>query len=191
MKIIEYLGRFSDEEINRVGAEKCALVADYVKKKGPDPTVEAFFKNPRLSSETTVNELGRSRNLEVRKTAAKVVCGEALEPSFRGLTYAPVSEQGVVFLFGMVCNELGFRVESVRQRYPDCIAKEKIRDGKAVKWQTVKIEFELTSKDFIRHGHSPEHADIIVCWKDDLSPSQRTSYPRVLELRSEIEKLRH
>lgn len=32
--------------------------------------------------------------------------------NFRGLQHAPVNEQGVVFLFGMVCFELGFVIES-------------------------------------------------------------------------------
>ena len=43
--------------------------------------------------------------------------------NFRGLQHAPINEQGVVFLFGMVCHELGFVVESVRTGSPDCEAK--------------------------------------------------------------------
>src|SRR5205085_684390 len=31
--------------------------------------------------------------------------------NFRGLQHAPVNEQGVVFLFGMICRELGYVVE--------------------------------------------------------------------------------
>jgi hypothetical protein len=43
--------------------------------------------------------------------------------NFRGLRHAPINEQGVVFLFGMVSYELGFIVEAVQAGYPDCEAK--------------------------------------------------------------------
>jgi len=36
--------------------------------------------------------------------------------NFRGLQHEPVNEQGVVFLFGMVCREIGYVVEIVRIR---------------------------------------------------------------------------
>jgi hypothetical protein len=60
--------------------------------------------------------------------------------NFRGLQHAPLNEQGVVFLFGMVCNELGFVVEIIQSGYPDCEAKRCI-DKKRDKWEKVKIEF--------------------------------------------------
>src|SRR5574341_205258 len=44
--------------------------------------------------------------------------GEPID--FRGLRHAPINEQGVVFLFGMVSDELGFLVESVHHPFPDC-----------------------------------------------------------------------
>lgn len=39
---------------------------------------------------------------------------------FRGLRHAPINEQGVVFLFGMVAYELGHIVEAVHAAFPDC-----------------------------------------------------------------------
>lgn len=54
--------------------------------------------------------------------------------NFRGLQHAPLNEQGVVFLFGMICRELGFVVEAVRPDYPDCEAKRLI-DKKQDKWK--------------------------------------------------------
>lgn len=53
--------------------------------------------------------------------------------NFRGLQHAPVNEQGVVFLFGMVCFELGFVVDSIRTGYPDCEAKRRVSQ-KGDKW---------------------------------------------------------
>jgi hypothetical protein len=48
---------------------------------------------------------------------------------FRGLRHAPVNEDGVVFLFGMVAKELGYLVESVQAGFPDCEAKRQIAPG--------------------------------------------------------------
>lgn len=84
--------------------------------------------------------------------------------NFRGLQHAPVNEQGVVFLFGMICRELGYVVEILKQGFPDCEAKRLIRPGM---WQRVRIEFEFQSRTFRSHGHDPDRCDLIVCWKDN------------------------
>jgi hypothetical protein len=83
---------------------------------------------------------------------------------FRGLRHAPVNEQGVVFLFGMVAYELGFIVEAVHAAFPDCEAKRCI-DQKEQRWQRVRIEFEHHSRTFRDHGHDPSGCDLIVCWE--------------------------
>jgi len=83
---------------------------------------------------------------------------------FRGLRHAPVNEQGVVFLFGMVAYELGFIVEAVHAAFPDCEAKRCI-DPKEQRWQRVRIEFEHRSRTFRDHGHDPGGCDLIVCWE--------------------------
>jgi hypothetical protein len=85
--------------------------------------------------------------------------GELL--NFRGLLHAPVEEQGVVFLFGMVARELGYIVESVTTGFPDCEAKRRIGNGR---WEKVRIEFEYQSRNFNIHGHNPNRCDVIVCW---------------------------
>jgi len=86
--------------------------------------------------------------------------------NFRGLQHAPVNEQGVVFLFGMICRELGYVVEIVKQGFPDCEAKRRVR-GKPGMWQRVRIEFEFQSRTFRAHGHDPDQCDLIVCWEDN------------------------
>jgi hypothetical protein len=83
---------------------------------------------------------------------------------FRGLRHAPINEQGVVFLFGMVSYELGFIVEAVHASFPDCEAKRCI-DGRNERWQRVRIEFEFRSRNFRDHGHSSAGCDLIVCWE--------------------------
>jgi Homing endonuclease associated repeat len=81
---------------------------------------------------------------------------------FRGLRHAPINEQGVVFLFGMLAAELGFVVESIQDGFPDCDAKLRRKDGT---FEGVRLEFEFRSSEFQRHGHDPAGCDFIVCWE--------------------------
>lgn len=69
-----------------------------------------------------------------------------------GMVYGPTNELGVVFLFGMLARQLGFVVMRIQAGFPDCEAMRKIDDQT---WQKVKIEFELESRNFLRHGHPP------------------------------------
>jgi hypothetical protein len=73
--------------------------------------------------------------------------------NFRGLRHAPINEQGVVYLFGMVSAELGLIVEAVQSAYPDCEAKRCV-DRNENRWQRVRIEFEFRSRNFRDHGPS-------------------------------------
>ncbi len=84
--------------------------------------------------------------------------------NFRGLVYAPVNENGVIFLFGKLAADLNMYVETIRPGYPDCIAKRYISKGK---WEELRIEFEFRSSDFVRHKHHSDDCDAIVCWSHD------------------------
>jgi hypothetical protein len=87
------------------------------------------------------------------------VCGNPLDlPAMRN---APRNEMGVVLLFGMLAERLGFYVESARTGFPDCEAKRRLGPGE---WQTVRIEFEYESRNFRDHGHAPDGCDLIICW---------------------------
>ncbi len=101
--------------------------------------------------------------------------------SFRGLRHAPINEQGVVFLFGMLARELGFEVEAIHDAYPDCEAKRLV-DPKRKRWQRVRIEFEYMSHNFVEHGHDPARCDLIVCWENNWENSPI----EVLDLRKHI-----
>lgn len=105
--------------------------------------------------------------------------------NFRGLQHSPVNEQGVVFLFGMVCRELGYMVEIVRAEFPDCEAKRRVR-GREGRWQRVRIEFEYKARNFRSHGHDPDQCDVIVCWEDNWPDCPI----EVLELKSTLDDLR-
>jgi hypothetical protein len=129
------------------------------------PLLAELRSNPAVRNAPTSgeSELHQGRTIRWPKRA-----GTQYGPpmSFRGLRHAPVNEQGVVYLFGMVSDELGFLVEAVHGAFPDCIAKRAI-DGKGDRWQQVLIEFEYRSSNFREHNHDPSACDVIVCWDHD------------------------
>ena len=104
--------------------------------------------------------------------------------NFRGLQHAPINEQWVIFLFGMVCLELGFIVEAVQSGFPDCEAKRRI-DSKKDYWERVRIEFEYCSSNFREHGHNPTKCDLIVCWEHDW----KDCFIEVIELKKVLSEL--
>lgn len=108
--------------------------------------------------------------------------------NFRGLVYAPVEENGVVFLFSKLTNDLNLYIETIRKGFPDCIAKRYIGNGQ---WEEVNIEFEFISSDFVRHKHSEKiksgaKCDMIVCWEHDWKECPKNI--EVIELKTEYQK---
>lgn len=90
--------------------------------------------------------------------------GEPID--FLGLRHAPINEQGVVYLFGVLSKSLGIRVEAIRSNFPDCEAKREI-PNKPGRWERVTIEFEFNSANFLEHKHNIDECDLIVCWEHD------------------------
>jgi hypothetical protein len=76
--------------------------------------------------------------------------------------YEPVNEMGVMVLFSMLAQQLGFVIEYVQAGFPDCQAKIEVEPGR---WQHFRIEFEYESRGFKQHGHDPSQCDLIVCWR--------------------------
>ena len=98
----------------------------------------------------------------MKKALHSRVIGELL--NFKSLSRAPVNEQGVVYLFGVLHDFFDFQVESIQQGFPDCTARRKIGTDR---WEELRIEFEFESKQFLAHRHDPESIDVIVCWRDN------------------------
>lgn len=107
--------------------------------------------------------------------------------NFRGLVYSPINEQGVVFLFGRILEDLNLYIEEIRIKYPDCVARRYTGKG----WERIYIEFEHKASNFIQHGHDPSECNVIVCWENDLLPDQRQKLSgiEIIELKSLIEEL--
>jgi hypothetical protein len=96
-----------------------------------------------------------------------------------GMAYGPTCEQGVVFLFGRLAKKLGFTVEHVQVRFPDCIAR---RRG-----QLCRIEFEHWASHFADHRHDAKGVDVIVCWENDWeSRPRRYQHIEIIDLKKYV-----
>ena len=115
-------------------------------------------KKEKATFETKTYKSSGGKNWH-EKLDSRPMYGDPID--FRGLRHEPVNEQGVVFLFGMVAKDIGYLVEAIQGGFPDCEAKRQVSRGH---WQTVQIEFEYASRNFIEHGHDPEKCDVIICW---------------------------
>ncbi len=108
--------------------------------------------------------------------ADKSIVGDLI--NFRGLVYSPINENGVIFLFGKVADDLNMYIEEIKPGFPDCIGRRFVGKG----WERVSIEFEYQSKNFIQHGHDPDKCDLIICWEHNWKDCPI----EVIELKTEI-----
>ena len=88
------------------------------------------------------------------------VYGPAMAPS--AFMHEPINEMGVVFLFGTQAARLGFIVTHVQAEFPDCEAFVEVAPKRL---QRIMIEFELESRNFLKHDHAVDECDMIVCWE--------------------------
>jgi Homing endonuclease associated repeat len=98
------------------------------------------------------------------------------------LAHGPTNEQGVLFLFGAIAEELGFLVTHLQIGFPDCEAMREVAPGV---WQRVDIELEQYSRNFVLHLHDPSKCDLIVCWEHNWPECPL----EVIELKTEFERL--
>jgi hypothetical protein len=117
-----------------------------------------------------------------RELSDRPLLGAAIQ--LPGLAHEPVNEMGVILLFGMVAQQLGFIVESVQSGFPDCEAKMEIYPGR---WQRVRIEFEYESRAFKQHNHDAKQCDVIICWRHNWKGCPPNL--QVLELSKMLEQL--
>ncbi len=116
---------------------------------------ERSTQQPAISSQQ-----GESPKSPHLRKADSMVYGAPL--TIAAMAHAPTNEAGVIFLFGVLAADLGFRVERLQTAFPDCEAKREVVPGK---WERVRIEFEFESRNFKEHRHHPEGCDVIVCWR--------------------------
>lgn len=176
-------GKFSAKAYRRWGTFLSA-VEGYIQKYGEPQILEENTpkKEKTIQKKDPVIIPKTFKPLPTAQKKRTIIYGEPID--FRGLRYAPVNEQGVVYLFGLVSRELGFLIESIRTDFPDCEGKRCL-NPEGTRWQHVRIEFEYKSSNFAEHGHDPEGCDLIVCWLHDWADAPI----EVLELKSAISLL--
>lgn len=126
----------------------------------------------------------KTKPLEAVKRTRKAGKGESRVGElikFRGLVYAPINEQGVIFVFSKIIEDLNMYIEEIKTGFPDAVGRR--FNGKG--WIRENIEFEFKSSHFREHGHNPKECDIIVCWEHDWKECPI----EVIELKSLIKKL--
>lgn len=105
--------------------------------------------------------------------------------NFRGMVYSPLNENGVVFLFGKVVEDLNMYIEEIKPGYPDCIARRFVGKG----WEKVAVEFEMEARNFQQHKHDPKMCNIIVCWENNWKDCPKEYGLEIIELKSLIKEL--
>jgi len=101
------------------------------------------------------------------------------------MVHEPMNEQGVIFAFGIVARQLGFRVLRFQTGFPDCEALREVERGQL---QRASIEFEFESRNFLRHGHRRNGCDAIVCWRHNWKECPEEL--EVIELKKLLQELR-
>jgi len=110
--------------------------------------------------EEILSEEKHLERIRVSKKSGRGISIVGKPINYGGLVYAPVNELGVVFLFGMIFEELGMIVEEVRSGFPDATIRR--FNGKG--WTREYAEFEYESLNFKQHKHSVDECDMIICW---------------------------
>jgi len=153
---------------------------------GEKRAAEVTVTFPQVSREETTGSQGiRYIPQTIKPSQAKKKpkwVGELL--NFRGLRFAPLNQQGVIYLFGLVSQELGFIIEAIRPGFPAAEGKRCV-DQEKNRWEHVRIEFEFRSSFFRETGHDDDECDLIVCWHHDWEDCPI----EVLELSSTIKYL--
>jgi hypothetical protein len=190
-KMNEYnsLGKYSAQPFKTRFKKWSDILAYYRKWKLSKGAELADIKIDNESLKETMNAkslIVESKNITLARGISNPaqLYGEPID--FRGLRHAPINEQGVVYLFGMVSRELGFYIEAIQQGFPDCEGKY-LHDAKKNLWAKARIEFEFKASNFQEHGHDPNQCNFIVCWINDWPDCPI----KVIELRKEILKLPH
>jgi Homing endonuclease associated repeat len=148
---------------------------DQTQDQNKEQSLEIQSAHDRLSFDELSAAQGTLRNTEEAGTlvhehgacaGGQAPCGRPVvygEPlGLAAMAHAPTNELGVLFLFGIVAADLGFRVERLQAAFPDCEAKREVAPGK---WELVFIELEIYSRNFKLHRHNPRGCHAIVCWK--------------------------
>ncbi len=117
--------------------------------------------------------------IDVRKKMKKKIIPETIKPAvenrtqdkaekinFRGIEYAPVDTRGVIFIFGLVSEELSYIIESFGTD-SFCFSGKRNLSLKNERWESVNIGFALNSRDLKNSGRITKKCELLICWKHE------------------------
>jgi hypothetical protein len=144
----------------------------------------AFPYMDQLPDETAVPPRARRRRVNpmagIHAPLGARLMGEPL--GFGAMANAPVNEMGVLGLFCMVAERLGYSLELFNPRFPDLELRRRVPGNR---WERLLAELEFRSSSFLAHRHDRNGCQLIVCWEADWRPNDI----EVLELRSVVAAL--
>ncbi len=150
-----------------IGAEGITHHGDTATRKTSEQAIGAegiahHGETERRTSEPEIEAGAQAERAVERRGQAGVgaLYGEPL--GLAAMAHAPVNEDGVLFLFGVVAADLGFRIERVQRGFPDVEAKREVAPGM---WELQLWELEWLSRNFKEHKHDPKGCRGIICWK--------------------------
>lgn len=82
----------------------------------------------------------------------------------------PDSENFLIHIVGLLSAFMNLRLLRTYKGHP-----LKRMDAEYLDLDTslkIRVEWELVSSNFLAHGHSPKMCELIMCWKDNLTPNQ-------------------
>lgn len=164
----EFTDNFSSDNV---------LTIDEMQSKEKERKKES---EPEPSFDYLAEENGGIENLismDVQKKKKKKIIPETTKPSgskpekekgepldFRGIKFAPIDTRGVIFMFGLVSEELSFVVESFgTDKF--CFSGKRNRSSEEEKWEAVNIGFALNSLDLKKSGRLTKNCELLICWK--------------------------
>ena len=143
------------------------------------------------------NGIVEIRSAEIPKPKKKKIIPDTIKPkekkkdkkkpeiiNFRGIKTAPADVKGVTFIFGMICEELSFIIETFNTEMP-CFEGKRNLDSSGKKIQNVKIGVYYKSYDMKAKAGSFPDCDILVCWEHNWNECP----VEVLELKAVLKKL--
>ncbi|MEN8153841.1 MAG: hypothetical protein ABFR75_07435 [Acidobacteriota bacterium] len=86
--------------------------------------------------------------------------------NFRGIKTAPVDVNGVIFIFGLICEELSFIIEKFNSDLP-CFEGKRSLNSSGTKMEDVKLGFFYKSSDLKKKTVNNSDFNILICWTHD------------------------
>ena len=168
---VEWVKEIHRDDLSRHLRNSLGAHLTVFKLSGHDEELSALIEGRKIPMKLEMKHRGKAEE--------ESIVGEVI--NFRGLTYAPTNEQGVIFLFSKISKDLGIEIEEIRTGFPDAIGRVKTIKGLARR----SIEFEYKSSNY---DHLPEKCDILICWEHDWSECPKEI--EVISLKDAIKELR-